>query len=74
MFAVKLKEVFSRIEVDKVECDGCPCLRFSNEDSGIEEHCIGTYWDCPRVDSKKEELEEFMADHPEEFELIKEVR
>lgn len=74
MFTVNLKEVFDRIEVDPVECDGCSDISKTHEEWGEEEICNGNKFDCPRVRDKVEELNEFMADNAEYFELITEVK
>lgn len=74
MFRVNLQEVFDRVEVNSSDCDDCGFLTLINEEEGIECECSGSRFDCPQVAFKAEELNQFMSDHPEEFELIEEVK
>ena len=70
MYRVNSQEVFDRVNCNESDCDDCKYLMLSDEESGIESECTGNKFDCPQVDAKKDELEQFMADNPEEFELI----
>lgn len=75
MFRVNIKEVFDRVVVNDDNCEGCQYKgRYSGEDGQPEWNCIGNKFDCPQVDAKKAELEDFMADHHADFELIEEVK
>lgn len=78
MFRCNLLEIFNRIELNG-DCDGCQFLRetedmFGTGDSPSDHHCVGTCYNCPRVQERVDELNEWMSEYPAEFEVIEEVR
>lgn len=78
MIRVNRLEVFNRIQLDK-DCHGCPNLRetvdmFGTGDSPTDFSCSGTCFDCPRVDDRVQEIEDWLSDHQSYVEVLEEIK
>ena len=81
MLRANLKKLFSTVDANPVDCEGCPYLKSFIEEFEIQGHvererdymCQGDYVSCQQVDELELEINEFMQCKQDIMQYIEEV-